>query len=196
MQTTKDILKLKKRVSSYSDTLKKLKNAEFKPKSITKNIELAASLHAMFTTEFKAVQEEFNTQQILCVAENKARIVKVQELDHKHLKIQLLEIYLKCALTFITASICGECSKTNRERIYGDKLKNQILLSGIEVLKDRMQVNLPTQEEFFCFEALDLKMRVDGHLLYYYSATLDLVSLLISFNEAHSLTNTCNAIKH
>ena len=59
-----------------------------------------------------------------------------------------------------------------------------------------MQVNLPAQEEFFSFEASDLKMRVDGCLLHYYLATLDLVAPLMSFNEVHSLTNTCNVIEY
>ena len=54
MQNAKDILKLNKCVSNYSDTLKKLKNAEFKPKSTTKNVELTASQRAMSAFEFKA----------------------------------------------------------------------------------------------------------------------------------------------
>ena len=61
MQNAKDILMLKKRVSNHSNTLKKLKITEFKPKFITKNIKLTASQHAMSASEVKAVQEQFNT---------------------------------------------------------------------------------------------------------------------------------------
>ena len=61
------------------------------------------------------MQEEFNAQQILCVAENKARIVKVQELDHEYLKIQLLETHLKCAITFIAANVVKPTEKGSAE---------------------------------------------------------------------------------
>ena len=52
-QKTKHILKLKKHVSSYSSALKKFKNTEFKPKSITKNIDLVTSKHAMSASAFE-----------------------------------------------------------------------------------------------------------------------------------------------
>ena len=91
------------------------------------------------------------------------------------------------------------CSYLNyskcRERIYKDKIKNQILLCSIEILKESLAVNLPVQVEFFSFEALYLCKRIEGYLLHYYSVTKDLTALLLSFDKVYSLINTYNAIK-
>ena len=55
IQNAKENLKLNKYIALYSDTLKKLKNTEFKSKSVTKNIDLISSQHTISISAFKVI---------------------------------------------------------------------------------------------------------------------------------------------
>jgi len=174
VKMAKDILKHKKIVSNHIDTINKLHNPNFVPRSIRVNISITASKETMSQPGFLEVAERNKALQQSHQNEYKANIIEAQEMELTTLCEKLFTKFFQHSFDFCCANISKELSSELSSRLYNKSFDKQTAITAMEVIFDSF-ININREEvlQFFNTDLKEFQLLAETILLNEYAKLTD-----------------------
>jgi len=189
IKASKSILKEKKKLTNHSDTINKLSNPEFVPRSIRNNLRITASKETMLKPEFIEVAQKYEQLNDTHIAEYKESALAAQVLDHDTMVSNFTRNFFTHSYDFCSASITKYISGELITRIYNDALTYQIAVTSMEIILEVFG-NICVKEisAFFELDKEEFAKEVEQLLLEEYSKALELTTVVQDHCKIHSIT--------